>query len=146
MKEPVDHIPRPLLPWRAPSEADITECGARCCEVRTITREAFRTRVKAQGIQRAAMITCMTCLHAIERSPSWAEEPRLVLQRAIEWENPWWSVRSIVGSYVREQRGHLLKDELVALAALAEAHPEEFKAALERQKWLSMKASREANR
>mgnify|MGYP001599520162 CR=1 FL=1 len=37
MKEPVDHVLRPRLPWRSPSDPAITECGYDASKVKTIT-------------------------------------------------------------------------------------------------------------
>ncbi len=38
VKEPVDHILRPRLPWRDGSEGAITECGYDATKVKTLTR------------------------------------------------------------------------------------------------------------
>ena len=43
MKEPVDHILRPQLPWR--SGPGITECGYDASQVKTLTREQFKARL-----------------------------------------------------------------------------------------------------
>ena len=61
MKEPVDHILRPRLPWRSPDAPAITECGYNAVKVKTITRDGFLAREKDWGRQRAALFTCMTC-------------------------------------------------------------------------------------
>lgn len=55
MKEPVDHILRPALPWRA--GAGITECGYDATKVKTITRTEHAQRVKDYGRQRGAAKT-----------------------------------------------------------------------------------------
>src|SRR5690349_10474914 len=112
MKEPVDHIERPSLPWR--ENGTVTECGYDASKVKTLTREEFFSREKELGQQRTAMLTCMTCMNTAKRWGRWADDPRLALQREIEWEVRW----------SREQRGQRLKDELLAMAALIEAHRE----------------------
>jgi hypothetical protein len=139
MKEPVDHIVRPRLPWR-PSDSDITECGYDASKVKALTRAEFFQRVKDLGKQRAAMLTCMTCSDTAGRWGTWDDDPRRALDREITWEN--------AGRWSRDQRGHRLKDELIAIAALIEAHREEFDATIsnnvQRREWLEKKAAHEA--
>lgn len=139
MKEPVDHIIRPLLPWRS-TEGAITECGYDATKVPTLTRVEFFRREKDLGKQRTAMLTCMTCSDTARRWGAWEDDPRLALQREIEWErghNYW--------ARARDDRGQRLKDELLAIAALIEAHREEFDAAItataQRREWLEKKAA-----
>lgn len=143
MKQPVDHIVRPRLPWRDPAEPAITECGYEASKVKTLTREEFAARLKDYGRQRAGLVTCMTCMQTAERRPTWDDDPRLAVSREVEWEVQWWT--STQGP--RETNGHRLKDELLALAALAAAHPEEFRqhiAALDaRRQWLERKSKNE---
>lgn len=145
MKEPVDHILRQNLPWRSQDDA-ITECGHNPASVKTITAEQFKQREKDFGKQRAAMLTCMTCSDALkrwERGTS-GDDPRRALGREIEWEcgGAYW--------HVRDDRGHRLKDELLAAAQLIGAHREEFdalKTAIEqRREWLEQKAALERKR
>lgn len=134
MKQPVDHILRPQLPWR--SGPGVTECGYDASKTVTLTRDAFFVRVKEMGSRRAAMLTCMTCSDTAERHGTWSEDPRTALQREIEWECRW----------RRTDRGTALRDELFAIAALIEAHREEFDAhvvAMQRQReWVEKKAAR----
>ena len=49
MKEPVDHILRPLLPWRS-SEGAITECGYDASKVKALTRPQYFERLKDLGV------------------------------------------------------------------------------------------------
>lgn len=139
MKTPVDHILRPRLPWRSPSEQAITECGYDASKVKTLTREQYAARLLEYGKQRSAMVTCMTCSQTYERHPTWEEDPRLAVSREVQWEVQWWT--AVQGS--RETNGCRLKDELLALASLAAAHPEEFAAAIAelqaRRDWLERK-------
>jgi hypothetical protein len=142
MKEPVDHILRPCLPWRQFGEGAITECGYDASKVKTLTRDEFFQRQKDLGQQRTAMLTCMTCSDTARRWGRWDDDPRLALQREIEWER---------GGYYysrgRDDRGQRLKDELVAIASLIEAHRDEFDASItaseQRREWLEKKAAME---
>lgn len=137
MKEPVDHILRPQLPWRSTDTA-ITECGYDSSKVKTLTRLEYFQRLKDMGPQRAALFTCMTCADTARRWGTWDDDPRRALDREIMWEG--------AGGYyrVRDDRGTRLKDELIAIAALIEAHRAEFdgliSANLQRQEWLEKKA------
>lgn len=140
MKEPVDHILRPILPWRA-GEPGITECGYDASKVKTLTREEFDQRVKDLGRQRTAMLTCMTCYDTAKRWGTWDDDPRRALDREITWE---WG-----GGYrARDDRGQRLKDELLAIAALIETHREEFDAHIHetagRRSWNERKAALES--
>lgn len=136
MKEPVDHIARPALPWRKDAPA-ITECGYDATKVKTITRDEYRTRLKELGQQRCAMFTCMTCAQTAGRYGTWDDDPRAALHREIEWEGR--------GRWTRDERGQLLKDELVAIAGLIEAHRDEFEASIQateaRREWLAKKTA-----
>jgi hypothetical protein len=137
MKEPVDHILRPRLPWR-PVEGGITECGYDASKVKAVTREEFFQRLKDFGQQRTAMLMCMTCSDTARRWKTWEEDPRQALDREIAWER---------GGYyysARTDRGERLKDELLAVAALVEAHRVEFDAFItnrqQRREWLEKKS------
>lgn len=137
MKEPVDHILRPTLPWRLDGSGALTECGYDASKVKTLTREQFLQRLKDYGQQRSAILTCMTCSATATRWGTWEDDPRLALQREIEWENGW-RYRSSEG------RGQRLKDELLAISELITAHRDEFEKLIndrERQReWLAKKA------
>jgi hypothetical protein len=138
MKEPVDHILRPRLPWRS-DEGAITECGYDASKVKTLTRAEFFQRVKDLGRQRSALLTCMTCSDTAGRWGTWEDDPRKAMEREIAWENGW----------QRRQEGtSRLRDELVAIAALIEAHREEFDATIAenvvRREWLEKKAAKAA--
>lgn len=134
MKEPVDHILRPQLPWR--NESALTECGYDATKVKALTREEYFARLKDMGQQRTAMLTCMTCGDTARRWGTWADDPRKALDREIQWESGW----------RRYDRGTQLRDELTAIAALVAMHREEFDAALElieqQRAWNERKAER----
>ena len=136
MKEPVDHILRPQLPWR--TDAGITECGFNASKVQTLTRADYFVRLKDMGQQRAAMFTCMTCADTARRWGTWDDDPRKALEREINWES----------GYRRSDRGERLRDDLLAIAALIEAHRDEFEAHVsateQRRAWLEKKAARAA--
>lgn len=131
MKDPVDHILRPRLPWRNDTGA-VTECGLNADKVGTMTRDEFFQRVKDYGQQRTAMLTCMTCSTTAQRWGSWDDDPRPALQREIEWER---------------LRGHgtRLRDELQAIEALIKAHYDEFSDAVskiaQQRDWNERKAA-----
>jgi hypothetical protein len=140
MKEPVDHILRPGLPWRRGVGA-ITECGLDAEGAKTITRDEYVQRRKDLGAQRASMFTCMTCSQTSDRWQTWDDDPRVAMARDIEWE------RGAAYWHARTDRGCRLKDELTAIAALIEAHREEFdesiRAGEARRDWLEKKAAME---
>lgn len=140
MKEPVDHIHRPSLPWRVASSG-MTECGLNAASVASITREAYFTRLKDMGQQRTALLTCMTCGDTCRRWGTWEDDPRKALEREIHWETGW---------APRKDRGELLRDELLAVDALIEAHRDEFDAHLlataGRRAWLRQKAALAASK
>ena len=140
MKEPVDHILRPQLPWRH-GDGAITECGYDAAQVKTLSREEYFERLREMGQQRAALFTCMTCADTAKRWGTWDDDPSRALDREITWE--------CGGSYWRnrDDRGFRLRDELIAIAALIGAHRDEFdalvSASAQKREWLHKKAERE---
>lgn len=138
MKDPVDHVLRPSLPWRDASA--ITECGYDASKVKTLTREEFFQRVKDLGERRTAMTICMTCSDTAKRWCTWDVDPRLAMHREIAWERG----ESYWGNG-RTDRGQLLRDELIAIAAIISAHRDEFDATIleneQRREWLAKKAA-----
>lgn len=137
MKEPVDHIMRPQLPWRT-GEGAITECGLNAASVPTITRAAFFSRRTTMGQQRTAILTCMTCSETAQRWSAWDDDPRQAMQRELTWERGF-------AYWHDNDRGTRLRDELLTIAALIEAHRDEFDAAMaeieQRREWLEKKAA-----
>lgn len=140
MKQPVDHILRPNLPWRQQEEA-VTECGFDASQVKCLTRPEYFERVKEIGKQRAAMLTCMTCAQTAGSWGTWDDDPRQAILREAEWEGARWRSNS-------NKHGTRLRDELIAAAALIESHRDEFDAILtqnnQRRDWLEKKAARAA--
>ena len=131
MKEPVDHILRPRLPWRSPDGPAITECGYDASKVKTISRDDFIARTKEYGRQRTALLTCMTCSQASERWSDWDVDPRKAVGREITWESAWGA-----------NHGERLKDELRALAELARRHSDEFAQIMSRIDWIRKKEAK----
>lgn len=116
----LEHILRTPLPWQRPTEA-LTECGKRAIDVAaSIDFDEYKAKVKNQGIQRAGLSTCMTCTGRTDcrEMHDWSSSPSGALRRAIERE-PW---------HRPGTDPSLLDRELLALAALAEAHRIEFEA------------------
>lgn len=134
MKQPVDHVLRPQLPWRG--GPGVTECGLDASKISTLTREDFQSRLKEMGQQRTAILTCMTCMDTARRWGRWEDDPRTALEREIQWEGS--------GRWSRSDRGDALLHELHAIAALVETHRDEFDEMLrsgqQRREWLAKKA------
>lgn len=143
MKEPVDHVLRPQLPWRAADSA-ITECGYDASKVKAITREELKARLKDMGQQRTAILTCMTCVDTATRWVTWDDDPRQALEREIQWEHRGrWSSG-------HDSRGKRLYFELQAIAELVAVHRAEFDELVARlegvEAWQATKADRQNER
>lgn len=132
MKQPVDHVQRPMLPWR--DDAGTTECGLDASKVPTLSREEFLERMKDMGAQRAALFTCMTCTSTAKRWGSWEDDPRKAMEREINWET--WTRRT--------DRGDRLRDELISIGELIERHRAEFDEIMARREWNAQKDARRA--
>lgn len=140
MKEPVDHILRPQLPWRD-GDGAITECGYDGTKVKAITRVEFAQRLKDYGKLRTSMMTCMTCSDTAQKYGTWDDDPRRAVQREIEWECRYRD---------SERRGVRMRDELLAVAELIEKHREDFDARVQaigqRREWNEKKATMAARK
>lgn len=138
MKEPVDHVLRPQLPWRS-SDSAITECGYDASKVKAISRDELRARLRDMGQQRTAILTCMTCVDTACRWLTWDQDPRQALEREIQWEHR--------GRWSNDDRGKRLYFELLAVASLVDAHRAEFDEHLARlqgiEAWQATKAERQ---
>jgi hypothetical protein len=128
----LDHLVRHLPPWRAHEDA-VTECGRPVTEVQSIaTVDEIRARIKRVGQARAAFTVCMTCADRIRWVKSWEQDPISVLARDIKRVG-----EAETGHVPRDGDGQRLSRrhaeraaltaELRALAALAAAHPDEFR-------------------
>lgn len=114
--QPVAHIARPDLPWRAP--AGLTECGRPVAEFAEVwTRDAAIAKARDLGKTRVAMICCITCMQTASRHPHWDRSPSAVMARQIERVSSW---------RIGDEERDLLDRELRGIAALIEAHREEF--------------------
>lgn len=146
---PVAHIPRRALPWRT---AELTECGKPLADFppeRITTVEDVQKLVREIGAQRASFGVCMTCCSvrdalAVRRTASRDEDTVQALARecaAVQHASPpvAWPGQRVEGrvadvlahsqeTWARKQR---LVGELEAIAALIEAHREEFDGYLE---------------
>lgn len=110
---PLDHLARPALPWR--DGQPLTECGRRVEGLPLITREELVARVRNLGSKRASFSTCITCWETASRWKPWDEDPVQAMGREC---GPWY------------RNTAMLRDELLALAELVRAHPQEFRAIL----------------
>jgi hypothetical protein len=112
VKQPVDHIARSPLPWVA--NMGLTECGLPAASYPTITRLAYLERLKDMGEQRASLFTCMTCKDTVGHWKTWDEDPVSAIQRETGY------------MHGRAPRKEEFRLELLAIAALIEAHRDEF--------------------
>ncbi len=122
------HILRPSLPWR--DAGQLTECGHE--STNAIARSEFLVGLKENGVQRMAVLCCMTCFYTAQRHADWDTDPRTALLREIVWESD------------HRSRGYALRDDLMAIAALIAAHRDEFDALVSneivRREWKARKA------
>lgn len=110
LSEPLHHIERPAPPWR--DDQGLTECGLDATSIvvdRLWTRDDLRAAARNLGPQRLSMLCCMTCLNTAQRWPSWDQDPVEALGREIHGRT-----------------ADRFRQELWAIAALVEAHREEF--------------------
>lgn len=114
MAEVLEHVARPNLPWR---DDTLTECGKTTDGRVVITREQLLAKIRKQGQARAALSTCMTCTQTATRWQDWATAPSDVMRRNVP---SWW------GASQRHPIAVRMDAELRAIAALIEAHREEF--------------------
>lgn len=121
--EPLDHLLRASLPWRADR---LTECGRPADTVASvITADELAARVRRDGKRRTAFTVCMTCADRAGYATTWEEHPIGVLYRELHR----------VGAH-RPTGAPPNPDfetttaELRAIAALVAAHRDEFDAYL----------------
>lgn len=114
--EPLRHIIRPPLPWR---EATLTVCGRPVGEldphVVIGVDEAFEMR-RRLGVQRLAVVICMTCASHHTNWSTWDRNP--IRRMGSE----------LSSTFSRKSGGTrtLVEAELRAVAALIAAHRDEF--------------------
>lgn len=107
MTEELDHVLRPLLPWR---DESLTECGLNPAGRAVITRDEALLKFRREGQKRAALTTCMTCLETARRWKSWDEDPVQGMTREVH----------------RYPSQDLVRNELWALGELVRRHRDEF--------------------
>ena len=118
------HIERSPLPWR-PERA--TECGLDATEHPTWTREEAVAKRADLGAQRFSLFACMTCTSTFDRHSTWEIDPASCLVRhAAPMALSRWG-RHLEG----DEEKRRFADELRAIAALIDAHREEFDALVE---------------
>ena len=115
----LDHIVREALPWHRPEQA-LTECGRSATSLPTITAAEWEQRRAKLGQRRTSYSVCSTCESTAGRwsfgghhAGTWASDPVGILAR--------WVDRIRFG---RER--DRTEAELRAIAALVEAHRDEF--------------------
>lgn len=111
----ITHIERSTLPWRPERK---TECGLDVPRHPAWTRQEAGAKQKEMGAQRFSLFCCMTCLHTVQRHSTWQDDPASCLVRHAGSMTMRW------GRDTEEKRR--FRDELLAIAALIEAHREEF--------------------
>jgi hypothetical protein len=120
---PLDHVIRSRPPWRR--GGDLTECGKPVEGRPVISRDEFLAKLRSQGKQRSSLTTCMTCWNTASRHPSWDENPVASLVReARQFE--WARFETRPAMQGPTAKSVSFRDELLAIAALVEAHPDEF--------------------
>jgi hypothetical protein len=121
-EELLGHVLRAALPWR--DRKPLTECGKEPAPgMPVLSLEEFAAKVKAQGQQRSALTTCMTCWATAARhqATTWAASPVAVIAREASWARTWQP-----GVVRDDPVARLFRDELLALAELVARHPAEF--------------------
>lgn len=121
MPEPLAHIERSRPPWRT---VRLTECGREVSQFAVVlSHEEAAAKMTKQGVQRASLTTCMTCLNEMRMmsrsgdivpSRSWEVDPSGVI-----WRD---TAKSA------SRRTDLLAKEMRALATLYERHEDEYNA------------------
>lgn len=110
-KIPLRHIERPPLPWQT---YRLTECGHDIAEfAEVLSRDEAVRQHKAMGHQRFGLITCMSCIGTANRWTTWDEDPVQRMGREFYMGRA-------------PKAGDRFRRELLAIAALVDAHREEF--------------------
>jgi hypothetical protein len=121
---PLGHVLRAALPWR--DRPPLTECGKDPAPgMPAMSLEEFAAKVRAQGKQRSALTTCMTCWATAARhqATTWAASPVAVIAREASWAAAgYW----LPGAVRDDPVARLFRDELLAVAELVSRHRAEF--------------------
>lgn len=112
------HVEGSPLPWQP---AGLTECGLDAAGVPTWTRAESVAQRKRMGRQRYSLFVCQRCSNAADRHLTWDEDPSSCMGHhasGLRWSsNP--------------ERAERFNAELRAIAALVEAHRDEFDEAVD---------------
>lgn len=114
--QPVAHLPRPVPPWE---EVRHTHCGRPIADVVKMgTAEAYLALAKRQGKRRAAYDYCQTCTDRLAyANGSWEMNATAIM---IDWLGR--------TRYSNDGTRFEVTASLHALAALVDAHRDEFEA------------------
>jgi hypothetical protein len=114
--QPVAHLPRAVPPW---DEIRYTHCGRLIVDVAKMgTAEAYAALVKRQGQRRAAYDYCQNCTERAKYTQgSWETNATDI---ALDWLGR--------TRYISDGGRDIATATLHALAALVDAHREEFEA------------------
>lgn len=107
-----------MLPWRTDA---LTECGRRASDVtNVITLDDLDDRIRCHGHERSASTVCMTCWETSRTAARWETNPVHVIARE--------AVRAGLGDRepCAEPQAARFGNELRAIAALVDAHRDEF--------------------
>ncbi len=113
----IDHVQREPLPWR---DAELTECGLPIDNHPVITRTSFAARLREWGQERTRFTVCRTCANTVHKCLTWNDDPVAAIKREAD-RCGWFPHPEDLGR-------DLFTRELKALAALAAAHQQEFRA------------------
>ena len=130
MKDPVDHIVRPTVPWRDP---DLTQCGRSVADVaKVVSLDEARRRWRDQGEARASFTLCMTCVQTADRHRvDWDSNPIGIVSREATALDYVWQSRGRREDHDQDlAQATRLTHELRAIAMLIDAHRDEFEAAV----------------
>lgn len=95
----------------------MTECGHDVAEFAVVlTRDELVCKVRDQGMQRAGLSTCMTCLSTAQRWPTFVQDPVRAMGRV---------------TYMGRRGDDRVRRELLAVAELVERHRAEYLALVE---------------
>jgi hypothetical protein len=121
------HVLRPVPPWRGDA-TPLTQCGLTpAADTPVWDIREFAGLLKRDGVQRMAILTCMSCWHRAHEHPvDWTLDPVDVIVREGQW------ARARVGHGICPDRPAAIRfrDELLALAELVARHGDEFEGIL----------------
>jgi hypothetical protein len=110
------HILRDCPPWRDPATRR-TECGRQGPDMATVELTEAARLVQAVGKTRAKEQLCITCFETAGNWPRWQEDPAAVVARECGAHG---------GRFGFSGKAEDFSHELRAIAALIQAHREEF--------------------